>query len=70
MACVQVNFTVVGDTATKNASKVGKEDREGLSVDLNDTSSLHFLRAVVARLPANASVNYWVQTRSGRHGSH
>ncbi len=64
---VQVNFTLIGDTATKNHSNEGKVDKNVLSVGINDTSSLRFLQAVVEKLAptANASINYWVETRYG-----
>ena len=65
MLSIQVNFTVTGDTATKNKSKEVKVDMNMLSVGINDTSSQRFLQAVVAKLPpTNRSINYWVETRS------
>ena len=66
---MQVNFTLCGDTATKNTSKEIKKEPHHLLVLYNDTSSLQFLQAVVEQLPpsnksiSNRSINYWVQDR-------
>ena len=65
MWCLQVNFTLWGDTASKNKSKVLRgEAHQLLAVDRNDTSSREFLQAVVAKISSqNKSINYWIPTR-------